>query len=286
MARKKSRSGALFIIIVLILLGLIIYAYKDKFELFFKYNFNIGKDFITKKKEEIKNSNNIKKFFSEKKKLEQKEDQKIFNDKENLKAEKKEDNEKKLEEIDKLNEKFSEKNNTSTVKNIKENQEVKSLESKKLLSSKNEKSEENVKKIINKKIYFTKLNNDGSLLLFPVNRKIEYVNTPLTETLKKLMEGPNESEKKDNIITNIPPNTKLLGVTIKNQTAYVNLSKEFEYNYSGKDSMIAQIKQIVYTACEFENIKSVQFLIENKIQTYLGGEGVVINKPFTKKDFE
>ncbi len=108
---------------------------------------------------------------------------------------------------------------------------------------------------------------------------------PLTETLKQLLYGPTASEKSNSLITNIPDKTTLLSVSIRNNIAYVNLSKEFEYNPSGKESTLAQLKQIVYTTTEFPNIKSVQILIEDKVKTYLGGEGIIINKPISRNDF-
>ena len=119
----------------------------------------------------------------------------------------------------------------------------------------------------------------------PVDRTVFYFNTPLTETLKSLLSGPQGNEKNIEMITNITNNTKLLSVTIKNNTAFINFSEEFELNSYGRDSTITQIKQVVYTATEFPNVKNVQILINGQIKKYLGGEGVLINKPYSRNDF-
>ena len=84
-------------------------------------------------------------------------------------------------------------------------------------------------------------------MLFSVDRNVTYKDTPLTETISTLLKGPNEKEKTKEVITNIPQNSKLISVSIKDNTAFVNFSKDFEYNTYGKDATVIQIKQIVYT---------------------------------------
>jgi spore germination protein GerM len=107
----------------------------------------------------------------------------------------------------------------------------------------------------------------------------------LTETLKVLLNGPSSYEKTSDIITNIPDNSKILSVKVKEGIAYVDFSREFEFNKYGRESTLNQLKQIVFTATEFPTVKKVQFLIEGKIKNYLGGEGVVIDRPLSRNDF-
>lgn len=135
------------------------------------------------------------------------------------------------------------------------------------------------------KIYFSRLDEDGSLRLVAAYRKLEYVDTPLTATLNALLKGPTFAELENDILTNVPDNTVLRKVTIKNGIAYVDLSANFEFNPYGRESTLLQLKQIVYTVTEFRNVRSVQFLINGKVKNYLGGDGVVIDKPLSRDDF-
>lgn len=282
---KNNRSGFLFMFIIFLLLGVIIYTYRDKFYVLLNTGISSGKKIINQKLEK-KNSDKI---------ATEKID--LLNKKNSDKNQKKDVKEKIFENIDDIK---------TNINNIKEKVTNKDLEKKQdennNLTDIKEKTEKVVKKDIkesnkniennnvkfhnkNRKIYFSKLSNDEKLILVSVDRNISYIDTPLTETIKTLLNGPNNNEKTRSVITNIPDNTKLISVWIKNNTAYINFSNDFEFNSFGKDSTITQIKQVVYTATEFSNVKYVQILIDGKIKKYLGGEGVLIEKPFSRSDF-
>ncbi len=147
------------------------------------------------------------------------------------------------------------------------------------------KDDSNSLKVRDSNIYFT-LIKDDNLILTPVHRSISYIDNPLEETLKMLMKGPTSNEEDMDIVTNIPDMTELKSVSIKNDIAYLDFSDEFEWNQYGKESIENQLKQIVYTATEFSNIKGVQFLIDGEIKEYLGGDGIIINKALKRGDFD
>jgi germination protein M len=300
--KKKNRSGFLFMILILIILGIIVYFYRDKFIVFMNTMFSSGKEFVEQK---VKPDNKDKKSIFDKINIfEKKENLKdVTNDEKNVSNEKdKIKNEIENKTVD------SEKVINETDKNVPDDKKVENEtlkeNDKKTVHSKEEKSvknNENTEKIIiNKKvennsnnnlhiknfrIYFTRIDKNDSLVLTNVSRSIKYSDSPLTGTLNSLLIGPSKSEKTSSIISNIPQNSKILSVVIKNNIAYINFSKEFEFNQYGRESTVNQLKQIVFTATEFANIKSVQFMIEGKIKNYLGGEGVIINKPLTRDDF-
>lgn len=266
---KKSRSGFLFMLIIVALLGIVIYAYKDKFMVLFNTSFSSGKDFFSKNFSKNNNENNL---FTEKINLLEKEDQdkikkNVMNNFENIK-----------EEIGKVIKKSDSKNDKEI--NEKNDEEIK----KDIVVVQEKKIEKNIKSR-KSQLYFSVIENDDSLKLISVPRNINYTNMPLTETLKALLTGPSSVEQNSKIITNIPNNTKLLSVSIKNNIAYVNFSKEFEFNSYGRDATVNQIKQVVYTVTEFANVHYVQFMINGQVKTYLGGEGVLISKPFSRHDF-
>lgn len=287
---KNNRTGFLFMFVIIILLLIIVYAYKDKFALFF------NSEFIKFDNFSFFNSKNI---FNNKK-----DRKKDINITETIKLIDKKDNVKKNIKKTDINE---DKNLTKSKENIeKKIVEKEKEEEKVIINKKQEKFQINKKEIVNNreesstkiekgenkdlrkrisKIYFTMLDNNDNLVLKNVEREITYYNTPLTETLKELFNGPNSYELKSNYITNIPKGSKILKIWIKDKILYLDISKEFENNNYGRESTINQLKQIVFTATEFPNIQKVKFLINGKEENYLGGEGVFIGKPLGRDDF-
>ena len=132
---------------------------------------------------------------------------------------------------------------------------------------------------IDRSIYFMKdETNSGEMLLEKVHRKIEVSVSPLTDCINSLLQGPTAEEKNIGIISLIPAKTRLISARIAENVAFLNFNDDFKYNASGRDAQYAQIKQIVYTATEFETVKSVQFLIEGQKVDFLP-EGVMIRDP-------
>jgi germination protein M len=329
--RKKKHSGFLFMFIIMAVLAVIVFIYKDNFLVYMNMLFNTGKEFVDKKAK----TNPIGDFFNKfsflhpKAKNEDKRDlvkdriklneeknntrkQQTDDDKKNTVKEKndyqdngsgdkgtkkfvntKEDNPVKNKNIQDKTEK-NEKEKSDIVKKESAKQEVAKVE--KIEKSKNDLKEtikkNDVKENNNRqsdifhnkecRIFFNRLNVNDDLVMVPVSRNVKYTDSPLTETMKILLAGPGKNEE---LLTNIPENSKILSIKIKDNVAYIDFSKEFEFNKYGRESTKNQLKQIVFTATEFPNVKKVQFLIEGKVKNYLGGEGIVIDKPLSRNDF-
>jgi germination protein M len=135
----------------------------------------------------------------------------------------------------------------------------------------------------NAKIYFVKPNSDGTTSVKGFTRQVHYKDEPLFETIQTLIAGPVDAETRDDYVSMIPEKTKINQIYIKNEVAYMDLSEDFRFNSSGKEGQKAQVSQIVYTATEFSNVKSVSFLIDGEKVDYLGPEGVYIGKPITRE---
>ena len=137
----------------------------------------------------------------------------------------------------------------------------------------------------NAKLFFAQVDADGNVNRKSVVRQIPKSDSPLTDTIKALLAGPQASEK---AVTLIPQGTRLLSATVKGGIAALNFSEEFEFNAIGADGYRAQLMQIVFTATEFATVESVQFLIEGQRKDYIGsGEDVWmwIGSPYTRSSF-
>lgn len=147
----------------------------------------------------------------------------------------------------------------------------------------NSKKIERVKKPQNKNyIYLSSFDEKlGKISL--VRRERTFENNNIVSILNTLLVGASDKENNNNIFSSISRETKLLDAFIDdNNTLYINLSEDFEYNPLGSEGMIVAIYQIVYTATQFENIDNVIFLIEGKFNETIGSEGYIVNKIFKR----
>ncbi len=141
------------------------------------------------------------------------------------------------------------------------------------------------KDVRNAKLYFLTRKANDSIALATVNRQVVHDNAPLTGTLSVLLKGPTPNEKRSSIISLIPEGTKLEDVYVKGDTAYISFNQEFRYNDYGVPGLMAQLKQVVYTATEFSNVGKVQILIDGKKVEYLAQEGVYVGAPLSRSSF-
>lgn len=146
-------------------------------------------------------------------------------------------------------------------------------------------AEEPEKQYRNAKLYFIDVGDDGVISLKAVVRRVSFSDSPLTETIRALLDGMLPSELNMELINLIPENTELYSVRVEEEIAYINFNEAFRFNSLGKEGYIAQLKQIIYTATEFSTVSAVQILIEGKIYEYLGPEGVFIGQPLTRSSF-
>ncbi len=105
-----------------------------------------------------------------------------------------------------------------------------------------------------------------------------------TAALESLLEGPDSFEMGYGLRTAIPDGTQLLGLEIDGEIARVDLTSEFESG-GGSASMQLRLAQIVYTITQFPTVKSVVFSLDGQPIEVLGGEGVIIDHPLTRRDF-
>ncbi len=89
----------------------------------------------------------------------------------------------------------------------------------------------------------------------------------------------------DRLSTAIPSGTRLLGLTIRNGIATVDLSREFESG-GGSASAFGRLGQVVYTLTQFPTVRAVLFQVEGRTVTTFGSEGIVLEGPQARADFD
>ncbi len=132
------------------------------------------------------------------------------------------------------------------------------------------------------KVYFVKLNEKSEkMYLAPVARTVR--GGPLVENaMKELIRGPTSAEKKKGHLTAVPAGLRVNSVKIRNQSAEIDFNAAIEQGATGS-ILIHRIDQIVYTATQFPNVKSVVIKINGKQRQTLGTDGLSIGGPLHRR---
>ncbi len=106
-----------------------------------------------------------------------------------------------------------------------------------------------------------------------------------TGAVTELLKGPTQLEAASGFATAIPAGSTLLGLSVEDGVATADLSEAFE---SGGGSLSARLRlaQLVYTLTEFPTVQAVELKIEGQPATTFSSEGIVIDAPLTRDDFE
>ncbi|PZV13571.1 MAG: hypothetical protein DCF20_15065 [Pseudanabaena sp.] len=121
----------------------------------------------------------------------------------------------------------------------------------------------------------------NKLIAVPIAIKAKSNDEAIASAINMLItENPPESE----LYSAIPANTKVLSATTKNKEIRIDLSKAFTSG-GGSASMQGRIIQVLYTATTLEPDAKVYLSVEGKPLKYIGGEGLEVPHPMTRKDF-
>lgn len=66
---------------------------------------------------------------------------------------------------------------------------------------------------------------------------------------------------------------------------FVDLSSEFGSG-GGSMSMQMRVAQVVYQATQFSGIESARIMLEGEEVDAIGGEGIIVSEPLTRRDFQ
>ena len=132
------------------------------------------------------------------------------------------------------------------------------------------------------RLFFVAVDAEGKIAMKSVIRPVPIGDSPLQDTLGNLLKGPTPQEFNLGLLSMIPSGSRLLSATMKKDIAVLDFNERFRYNTLGIEGQLAQLRQIVYAATEFSNVKKVQILMEGKKVDFLGAEGVSIGKPLDR----
>ncbi|QNP68272.1 GerMN domain-containing protein [Streptomyces roseirectus] len=113
------------------------------------------------------------------------------------------------------------------------------------------------------------------------------VSTPATAagSLRALLAGPDRYERDHGRTTSIPAGTRLRSIAVRGHVATIDLSGRYD-DGGGTLSMRARLAQVVFTATRFPTIRKVSFELDGEPVTAFGGEGIVLDHPVGRADFE
>jgi hypothetical protein len=134
--------------------------------------------------------------------------------------------------------------------------------------------------------YFVHGSPSGNEGLVPVLRTYPETRAVAAIAMDALLGGPNEAEMAaaPGIHTAIPEATRLLGVTVKDKVATVDLSGAFASG-GGTYSMAARLAQVVYTLTQFPTVDKVRFELDGAPVTTFSSEGIILDGPVGRADF-
>jgi germination protein M len=132
--------------------------------------------------------------------------------------------------------------------------------------------------------YFWLGGGEGSAGLVAVLREIPGTTAVARASMNALLAGPTDADSSRQISTAVPDGSRLLGLSIKDGIATVDLSSEFESG-GGSASVLTRLGQVVYTLTQFPTVKSVVFQIEGQTRSVFGSEGVVLDGPVGRADY-
>ena len=118
-----------------------------------------------------------------------------------------------------------------------------------------------------------------------VHRTVPKTQQVAAAAMAELLAGPTAEDAAVGMTTAIPEGTEYIGTTIDEGVATIDLSSEFESG-GGSLSMSARLAQVVYTLTQFPTVDFVTFRLDGEPIEVFGGEGIVLDRPVGRKDFE
>ena len=113
-------------------------------------------------------------------------------------------------------------------------------------------------------VYFLALDSDDNGVYKKVVRTLTTKDKKIDFAIKELLKGPNLIEKSTGAYSEIPKETKLLGIKHSANKIVIDLSSDFQYG-GGTDSVYSRMMQLIKTAISNAENKKVYLYLDGKI---------------------
>lgn len=134
--------------------------------------------------------------------------------------------------------------------------------------------------------YFVLGGDRGTEGLVPYLFEVPETRAVATAAMNELLAGDVvQRDGYQSISSAIPPATRLLGLSIANGVATVDLSGEFAAG-GGSASTMYRLGQVVFTLTQFSTVDRVLFKVDGSPVSVFGSEGLVIDGPLGRDHFE
>lgn len=124
---------------------------------------------------------------------------------------------------------------------------------------------------------------DGKLAA--AHREVPHTVAVGTAAIEQLLAGPAGFEVEVGFTSAIPDGAALLGLEVASGIATVDLSAEFE-TAGGSLPLPARLAQVTFTLTQFSTVEAVEFLLEGQPVEAFGDEGITLDQPLARSDFE
>lgn len=104
---------------------------------------------------------------------------------------------------------------------------------------------------------------------------------PATAAVKALLKGPTAGERGHGLSSAVPTGTRLLGLSVRDRVASVDLSRRFASG-GGSLSMSVRLSQLVYTLTAIRGVDAVSLRVEGRVVRVFSGEGLILRQPLTR----
>jgi hypothetical protein len=101
----------------------------------------------------------------------------------------------------------------------------------------------------------------------------------------QLISGPSPADRARGLTTCVPVGTRLLGLSIRDGTATVDLTSAFASG-GGSLSMRARLAQLTYTLTQFPTVARARLAMDGRVVKVFGHEGIVLDHPLARSRFE
>ncbi|HEY8705234.1 MAG TPA: GerMN domain-containing protein [Gaiellaceae bacterium] len=108
--------------------------------------------------------------------------------------------------------------------------------------------------------------------------------TPASAAVRGLLAGPTAAERRRGLSSTVPSGSRLLGLTVKDGLATVDLSSRFASG-GGSASMNARLAQLVYTLTAVAGVERVNLHLEGRLVRVFSSEGLLLYQPLRRSDY-